>query len=136
MRKFTGKIILFIILLQLAVVPSCVQALNLKDAFGKTLQESADKMGYDVKSQGSLESVAGSIISMFLSILGVIFIGFIIYGGYTWLMSRGEADKVNSAKGIIKTSIIGLIIILSAYAISFFILSQIGSQTLSGVTGK
>ncbi len=137
MKKLLTNLIFFSILFQLFfIVPAAAQAVNLKDAFGKPLEESAGLMGYDTKNQGSLESVAGSIISAFLSILGVIFIGFIIYAGYTWLTSRGEADKVNTAKSILRTSIIGLIIILAAYAISIFVLSQLGGETLTGVTGQ
>lgn len=137
MRKYYYKILLLVILIQLVFSNAGIAgAANLSDAFGKVLQDSGEKMGYDVKSENTLESVAGSIISAFLSILGIIFIGFIIYGGYVWLLARGEADRVNTAKAIIRTSITGLIIILAAYAISIFVLSQIGSGTLSGVTGQ
>ncbi len=124
------KIIFTAAMLTVIIAGHPVAAANLTNAFGNDLQRVAEGAGYDPQ-QKSLEAIAGTVISAFLSILGIVFLGFIVYGGYTWMTARGDSAKIDMAKGVIRTSIIGLVIILSAYAISYFVLSQIGSETLS-----
>tara|TARA_Y100000310_G_scaffold342575_1_gene446384 strand:+ start:327 stop:728 length:402 start_codon:yes stop_codon:yes gene_type:complete len=73
----------------------------------------------------------GGIIKSFISILGVIFMAYIVYAGYLWMIARGEEEKVTKAKAIIRGSIIGLIIVLFAYAITAFIVSRFASIALA-----
>src|SRR3989344_5648058 len=69
--------------------------------------------------------IVGRIINSFLSIFGVIFMILIIYGGYKWLMASGREEEVKKAKDIIRQAIIGLIIVLGAYAISYFVTTSL-----------
>ena len=87
--------------------------------------------GYDT-SQGLLgvSSIVGTIIQMLLSLLGVIFLSLIVYGGYTWMQARGEEEDVKKAQGTIRTGIIGLIIIFAAYIITTFIIENVSTETL------
>jgi len=71
----------------------------------------------------------GTIIRALLSLLGVIFMAYIIYGGYKWLTARGNEENLNTAKGTIRNGIVGLIIILGAYAISAFVITQVIKAT-------
>jgi hypothetical protein len=77
-----------------------------------------------------LETVLGTVISAFLGLLGVIFLVLIIYGGYVWLIARGDESKVEKAKNTIINSTIGLAIVLGAYAITYYILTAILSATI------
>jgi len=69
-----------------------------------------------------LETVAGRIITGLFSLLGIIFILFTIYGGYLYLTARGNEEQTKKAKAIITQNIIGIIIILGAYALAYFII--------------
>ena len=60
--------------------------------------------------------------------MGVIFLILAIYGGYNWMMARGNEEMVERAKKTITNAIIGLIVILAAYAISRFIIAVIGAK--------
>lgn len=66
----------------------------------------------------SLPEIIGALIGIFLSLLGIIFLILIIYGGFLWMTSGGKEEKVLIAKKTIERSIIGMIIILSSYAIT------------------
>ena len=44
-----------------------------------------------------------------------------IYGGFIWMNSRGNEQDVEKAKNIIRNSIIGLLIVIAAYAITKFV---------------
>jgi hypothetical protein len=60
-----------------------------------------------------------------MSFLGIIAVCLIIWAGFLWMTARGNEDKVKEAQTIIKTSIIGLVIILAAWAITDWVLATI-----------
>ncbi len=65
------------------------------------------------------------IIRIVLGVLGVIMVCLIIYAGWLYFTSQGEDKNTKKAKDIIKTTIIGLLIILSAYSIATFVLNYL-----------
>ena len=84
--------------------------------------------GYTVRqaSRYALTGYLGQIINLLLSMLGVIFTGLVVYGGYRWLTARGNDQQVEQAKGIIRHAIIGLFITVSAGAIWIAVSSFLG----------
>ena len=72
----------------------------------------------------STKFVAG-IINASLSVLGALLVGLLVYGGYKWMIARGDSDKVTDAKDTITNAVIGLVIVLTAFAVSRFVLSQL-----------
>ena len=74
--------------------------------------------------------VAAKTVNTILTFLGVIFMGLMIYGGITWMTAEGSEQKVEKAKQIIVTGIVGMIIVLASYAASYFIISYLSIQTL------
>jgi hypothetical protein len=77
------------------------------------------------KNDVDIEIRIGTIISYVLNFLGVIFMVLTIYAGFLWMTATGEKEKIDKAKDIFKSSITGLIIILSANIITSFIISKI-----------
>lgn len=72
-----------------------------------------------------IEEVVGGIIQGALALLGVVFLILTVYGGYVWFLAKGEEAEVTRAQGILKTAIIGLIIVSAAYAITFYVVSRV-----------
>jgi cytochrome bd-type quinol oxidase subunit 2 len=109
--------------------------------FGQTMSDSLKdlgaKSGYQTSGvdQFSVSRIAGMAVNVFLSLLGIIFIALMLYGGYLWMTGRGNEEKITRAKDLIQAAIIGLIIVVAAYAISFFVFNRIVSQTLTTPTG-
>lgn len=73
-----------------------------------------------------LNKVIGKIITGLLSLLAIVFFLLAFYAGLRWLTARGEKEYIDRAKGALEGAIIGLVIVLSAYAIVRFILSRVG----------
>lgn len=94
-------------------------AQGLKDA-GKNLTDAGQAA--ELNTNAELSDVMGAFISAALTLVGLIFLVLMIYGGYLWMTARGEEEKVDKAKKIITAAIIGLVVVLSAYAITYFIL--------------
>jgi hypothetical protein len=65
-----------------------------------------------------------------------------IIAGYQWMTAGGNEEQVAKAKKNISNAVIGLIIILAAYAITWFIFTYLpmsagtgGESTNGGTTG-
>ncbi|GEM_PF-680212 len=77
-----------------------------------------------------------NIIKWALGLLGLVAVIYIMYGGFVWMTAAGNIDKVRKAKRIIIQGVIGLIIILLAWAIvSFVIQTAINATNPNGGGG-
>ena len=81
-----------------------------------------------------LMTTVSSIIRIALGFLGVIAVVIILLGGFKWMTSGGADPKITEAKKLIFAGIIGLVIVLSAYAIATFVINSIVT-TVQGGTG-
>ncbi|NQU77138.1 hypothetical protein HQ544_00400 [Candidatus Falkowbacteria bacterium] len=88
--------------------------------------------GYNIE-QKNLEATVGQIIKLVLSFLGIILLIFIIYGGFLWMTSSGEEEKVEKAKKIISSAAIGVLIVIVAYTITYFVLLSITNVSMQAV---
>ena len=84
--------------------------------------------------QANLKSTIGNIINVLLGFLGIIAVVIILYGGFVWMTAGGSEDKVKKAQQIIVAGAIGLAIILSAYAITIFVISEFINATGDSLT--
>lgn len=71
----------------------------------------------------SLEQMIGGYIKTGLALVGVIFLLLMVYGGYTWMIARGDETEATKAKDTITMASIGMAVVLIAYVITYFILS-------------
>lgn len=77
-------------------------------------------------------TIAARIINVTLGLLGIVVLCLIIYAGFLWMTSGGDAEKVGQAKKILQNSIIGLVIILSAWGITTFVINALINATGGG----
>ena len=105
---------------------------NLKDAFRKPLDQAAGGSGYNTTKSVGVEGMISLVITTVLTFVGVIFLVLAIYGGYTWMLARGNEQEVEKAKNILINAVIGLVVVIAAYAISWFIINALGGAALRG----
>ena len=110
---------------------------NLKDAFdiGGPLQQVAGEKGagYNI-GEAKAEDMISLIITTVLTFVGVIFLVLAIYGGYIWMMARGNEQEVEKAKNTLTAAVIGLVIVIAAYAISYYVINALGGAALKAPT--
>lgn len=97
---------------------------NLKDAFKLNLKTTAGEASYNITDddQGSLLTKnINTIINIALSLIGVIFVILTVYGGFLYMTARGNEEKTKKGLSIVVQALIGLVVVLAAYAISFFV---------------
>ncbi len=97
-------------------LPALAQG-NLNNA-GANLGKTAELAG---TTNGDVSSIVGIAINALLTLVGLFFLILMVYAGYLWMTARGEADQVEKSKKIIVGALIGLVIVLSAYAITVFV---------------
>lgn len=89
------------------------------------LSETGDRAGFG-KTPTPYTTFIAYGINTILGLSGILLMGTLVYAGILYLTSSGDQEKVKSAKGMIVSSIVGIVIVLASYAISQFVLEQVG----------
>lgn len=87
------------------------------------VKEIGQKAGYDINDTRTPESYIGSILTVIFSILGIVFMLLTIYAGIKWMTAQGNNSQIDAAKDTITRAIIGLVIVIVAYGITYFIIN-------------
>ncbi len=95
------------------------------------LNAAAGESGAGIAGSGPTDPrvVAANIIKMALGAIGTIFMVLIVYAGFLWMTAGGEEEKTSKAKKLIFNAVIGLVIVLSAYALTLFVISRLTYAT-------
>ncbi len=121
------------------VGPKMVLAQSSIDSTIKGLGNTASEAGLIGQGQNApdLLVIVGNFIQTGLGLLGVAFLLIAIYAGAQMLVGE-EAKKLTAARSILVNALIGMVIIFSAYAISSFVIDQVGrsSGVLQGGTSE
>jgi hypothetical protein len=78
---------------------------------------------------GDVRQTAARLINVALGFLGIIAVVIVLIGGFKYMVSGGNDEKTSEARRLILSGIIGLAIILSAWAITSFVLSRLLEAT-------
>lgn len=115
------KVLLTVAMLALVLMPAVVLAqpnLGLNE-FGSQTQLGTKQ----------LTATIASIINVAMGLLGMVVVVLILAGGFLWMTAGGSDEKITKAKGLIFGGVIGLAIILSAYAIAQFVVGSLLTAT-------
>lgn len=121
----TYYLLLFPLQLRAAPDPEVIPAPG-EDTFG--LEETAAAANLPRTAAGPA-AVAGTLTGYLLAFVGVIFFVLMLYGGILWMIARGNEEKVKKAQELIKSSIIGVVIIFLSYVVTRFIISNLIEAT-------
>lgn len=113
-------------------INSAHAAANAVRNFGNSANATALNAGLATQEQADdaifFEKSLGGIVNAILNFLGIAFLLLTIYGGIIWMTAAGNENKIEKAKKIIISSVIGLSIIILAKVIAFFIIDIIIPQ--------
>jgi uncharacterized protein YacL len=84
----------------------------------------------DLRGESEPEVIVGRIIGAGLSLVGIVFFILTLYAGIIWMVARGDEEQAKKAINTIIAATIGLIITMSAYAITSFILDATNQSAL------
>lgn len=118
---------LFTLVLIAGFVLTFSKTLALQPGADSLLTQTAKGSGYKVSgiTDTSLSESVGKYIKVILSLVGTIFLVLTIYAGFLWMTASGSEEQVSKSISILRSAIIGLAIITSAYSLTaFFVLSN------------
>ncbi len=120
MKKMT-KIISSVAVLGLLLMPVVASAqLNLGN---QTLNNVSGNVGYNTQQQ--LPETIGNIIKVIIGLIGLIALIIFIAGGFLWMTAGGDEDQITKAKSLMKNAVIGIAIVVLAYAATSYIITQL-----------
>ncbi|HOZ55637.1 MAG: hypothetical protein BWY51_00696 [Parcubacteria group bacterium ADurb.Bin316] len=122
MRKKIKNSFYLLFLVAILILPYFVFA---QSAALNKLEKVQSSSGYKTATEYTAAEMAGDIVKVLFSLLGIIFTVLILYGGYNWMVAAGDNSKVDKAKSTIQRAIIGLIITAGAYAIGQLVVGVI-----------
>jgi hypothetical protein len=80
-------------------------------------------------SSDSIQVFLGKVISYAMGIIGSLALVMFIYGGITWMLSRGAPEQVTKGQQIIIWATLGIAIIFASYALVRFVITAISGAT-------
>lgn len=117
-------VLLFALTTVLFTVPQVQPAYAQAKDWGSCVQN-------NVPSLRCIPVVFGNLVSAALAFVGTVAVFLIVYGGIQLVTSGGDPKKVQGARQIITYSIIGLVIVLSSFAIIYFISYTTGVKCIT-----
>ena len=109
----------------LSVITLIVVALALTPAIASAQFESLEEAGLNPGGtpRGSdLKGAIAGLINVALSLIAIIALAFLIFGGFKYIVAHGDEQKLTAAKSTVLYSLVGLVIVgLAAVIINFVI---------------
>lgn len=81
-------------------------------------------------TEKNLDNQAALVVKGILSAMALVFFGLMVYSGVVWMTARGEEDRITKARETIIAAIIGLIIVVAAYAVT----NLVSERIIKGIT--
>ena len=124
----------------LSLMPVAADFITTSQARAATWLDTVNKGGlsnvgqaYSSSAPRDIRMTIVDIIKVVLGFLGILVTIIILFAGFKWMTAGGNEENIASAKKILTAGIIGLVIILSAYALATFIISYL-SAAATGTT--
>ena len=91
--------------------------------------QAAELQGKTFGGDKNPQQIAAGVINVLMGFLGLVAVVIILFGGFKWMTAAGNEDKIEEAKKLLVAGVVGLVIILSAWAIATFVIDQILTST-------
>jgi len=117
MKKITKYLVSLAIVLTVVTAPALTLAISADD-----LGANSDPTGMNLGEKSPVDIVT-SLLNTAMGFLGLVAVVIILMGGFKWMTAGGSEDKITEAKKLMIAGIIGIVIILSAWGISKWVIT-------------
>lgn len=112
-------------LLPVAAVANVSAAPNIGEKVGQGTCLSTTEGCETGNAEDTVNSLIEDVINIFSLVVGIVSVIMIIIGGFQYITSAGDSNKVGTAKNTILYAIIGLVIVALAQFIVQFVLHRV-----------
>lgn len=92
------------------------------DLWGSGTAEIYTEEGF---SESDPREIVARIIKIALGFLGSIAVILIVLAGFKWMTAAGNEDKIAESKKLMSAAVVGLVIILMAFALTTFLIDSV-----------
>ncbi len=118
MKKFITFLLLGLSILgSFSSTPTLAQSSDMNNQ----LEAAGNAVGGNFANKTDVRITVANIIKSALTLIGFLVVVLIIYAGVLYMLSGGESEKKKKATDTISAAVIGLVIILTAYALTVFV---------------
>jgi hypothetical protein len=121
MKRFLSKILATIFLCG-ALLTVAQPVFAAADPYGL---EGARNASQYKDSKKSVPEIAGALIGVAFSVIGIVFLGLALYAGYKWMTAQGNEKDVTKARDTLINATIGVVLMVAAYAITNFLFTNV-----------
>lgn len=82
------------------------------------------------KTSGNPGIIVANVIMIAMGFLGILAVALVTYAGFLWMTASGEEEKVKTATKILTQSVIGLIIVMAAWSIAYFVVGSLAKAVV------
>jgi len=100
---------------------TCSEISGLSDVLSNTKDTATDS---GLATDASIPTMVGNVIRIILGISGTAALIIVVMGGVKWMTSGGAEAKITSARKLMVSGAVGIVIIAAAYAITSFVMNQ------------
>lgn len=117
---FSVFCLLFFVAPALAQLPSPLQPDLAQEIQGQGAEAAARplNLSLDQLKSTDIRIYVANLVATALTVVGIIFIGLMVFGGALWFLSGGAEEKITKAKQVLTQAGIGLIVIVGAYSLA------------------
>lgn len=108
-------------LLSCLLFPTLAFAQDYRSDVVKQTEAFAGTEGANYGSPRDPRLIVAYTIQILLTAIGMLFLGYTVYAGYVIMMARGDDAEITKGRETLKTAVMGVVIVLSAYSITLFV---------------
>ncbi len=109
----------------LMIVPAVGSVTHAQNPIKQGVEATCSGSNCTTDAEGDVKGLVADIINIFSWVVGVVSVIMIIFGGFRYITSGGEAGKVTSAKNTIVYALVGLVIAALAQVLVLFVLGNV-----------
>ncbi|MFH0780292.1 MAG: pilin [Parcubacteria group bacterium] len=125
-----AMIVVFVLVGSVCLLPHFAGA----ETMSSVLTKAGKGLGEAAPSADKLPTIIGGYVKVFLGLTGIILVIIIVYAGFLWMTAGGDKEQVGKAKDWMINAVVGMLILLSAYAITGFVIDKLVSAGSSSTT--
>lgn len=96
------------------------------------IESFAEAAGFS--TDATISVIIARLIRTAITLVGVVTVAFIVYGGFVWMTAGGDTERAKKAKKILTNAFIGLLIVFASFAIVSFVLGALVTATGGDIT--
>lgn len=118
MKKFFLVSVIGLSVFFLGLAP--VQATSLSQDMRRQSEAFSGEQGANLSARDP-RVIVGELIKVALTLIGIIFVSYTVYGGFLIMTAAGNDERITKARSIITQGTIGVAVVLSSYSIAFLV---------------